>query len=125
MASLDSEWNFLQCFGERTPGEDIQEGESALRNLPHLHGRVSRFWLASTMPWEPLESAMPSDGLILNAMVLSRHDRVAFSRPDIESIGMQRTSYQPLSSTTMASTWQRVIEEEESCYLKELTLHQW
>ncbi len=20
-------WNFLQCFGERTPGEEIQEGE--------------------------------------------------------------------------------------------------
>jgi hypothetical protein len=20
------EWQFLQCFGERTPGEDIQEG---------------------------------------------------------------------------------------------------
>lgn len=22
-----SEWSFLQCFGERTPGEDIQEGQ--------------------------------------------------------------------------------------------------
>ena len=24
--SAQSEWQFLQCFGERTPGEDIQEG---------------------------------------------------------------------------------------------------
>lgn len=22
------EWSFLQCFGERTPGEEVQEGES-------------------------------------------------------------------------------------------------
>ena len=22
----ESDWQFLQCFGERTPGEDIQEG---------------------------------------------------------------------------------------------------
>ncbi len=22
-------WQFLQCFGERTPGEEIQEGEEA------------------------------------------------------------------------------------------------
>jgi hypothetical protein len=21
------EWQFLQCFGERTPGEEVQEGE--------------------------------------------------------------------------------------------------
>ena len=21
------EWQFLQCFGERTPGEEIQEGQ--------------------------------------------------------------------------------------------------
>lgn len=21
------DWQFLQCFGERTPGEEIQEGE--------------------------------------------------------------------------------------------------
>ena len=25
------EWQFLQCFGERTPGEEIQEGQQ-----PHL-----------------------------------------------------------------------------------------
>jgi hypothetical protein len=23
----NEEWHFLQCFGERTPGEDIQEGK--------------------------------------------------------------------------------------------------
>jgi hypothetical protein len=22
----DSDWHFLQCFGERTPGEEIQDG---------------------------------------------------------------------------------------------------
>jgi hypothetical protein len=22
------EWQFLQCFGERTPGEEVQDGES-------------------------------------------------------------------------------------------------
>ena len=22
------DWHFLQCFGERTPGEEIQEGEA-------------------------------------------------------------------------------------------------
>jgi hypothetical protein len=22
------EWQFLQCFGERTPGEEVQEGQS-------------------------------------------------------------------------------------------------
>ena len=26
--SDSSDWQFLQCFGERTPGEDIQEGEN-------------------------------------------------------------------------------------------------
>ncbi|GAX82314.1 hypothetical protein CEUSTIGMA_g9743.t1 [Chlamydomonas eustigma] len=26
-SSAQSEWNFLQCFGERTPGEDIQEAD--------------------------------------------------------------------------------------------------
>jgi hypothetical protein len=24
------DWNFLQCFGERTPGEEVQEGTTAL-----------------------------------------------------------------------------------------------
>jgi len=24
----DSDWHFLQCFGERTPGEEIQDGEA-------------------------------------------------------------------------------------------------
>ena len=27
------EWQFLQCFGERTPGEEIQEG-AGLLHLP-------------------------------------------------------------------------------------------
>jgi len=26
------DWAFLQCFGERSPGEDIQEGARALRS---------------------------------------------------------------------------------------------
>lgn len=25
------EWQFLQCFGERTPGEEIQEGAGLLQ----------------------------------------------------------------------------------------------
>jgi hypothetical protein len=25
------EWQFLQCFGERTPGEEVQEGERGAR----------------------------------------------------------------------------------------------
>lgn len=35
-----ADWQFLQCFGERTPGEDIQEGEQALcgaRGGRHAH----------------------------------------------------------------------------------------
>jgi len=28
------DWAFLQCFGERSPGEDIQEGARALRSAP-------------------------------------------------------------------------------------------
>ena len=26
-AAQELEWQFLQCFGERTPGEEVQEGE--------------------------------------------------------------------------------------------------
>lgn len=33
-ASTPTEWQFLQCFGERTPGEDIQEGKWARSNSP-------------------------------------------------------------------------------------------
>jgi len=28
------EWQFLQCFGERTPGEEIQEGPACHLPLP-------------------------------------------------------------------------------------------
>ena len=27
----DSDWHFLQCFGERTPGEEIQDGERVMQ----------------------------------------------------------------------------------------------
>ena len=27
-----SDWQFLQCFGERTPGEDIQEGVALMQH---------------------------------------------------------------------------------------------
>jgi hypothetical protein len=33
------EWQFLQCFGERTPGEEVQEGESGA-------GRMARTAIA-------------------------------------------------------------------------------
>lgn len=53
MASQDSatvpgEWQFLQCFGERTPGEDIQEGgwgkQGSGKKMPsrHLAGTASK-----------------------------------------------------------------------------------
>ena len=31
-ARPDHDWRFLQCFGERTPGEEIQDGESRRRD---------------------------------------------------------------------------------------------
>lgn len=27
------EWQFLQCFGERTPGEEVQDGEDCLLRM--------------------------------------------------------------------------------------------
>ena len=32
-ASEPLEWSFLQCFGERSPGEDIQEGAAPRQTL--------------------------------------------------------------------------------------------
>jgi hypothetical protein len=45
------EWHFLQCFGERTPGEEVQEGKS--RTLGSAQYRQSG--------WGPAEAAeMPA-----------------------------------------------------------------
>lgn len=30
------DWNFLQCFGERTPGEEVQEGPLLAIIIPLL-----------------------------------------------------------------------------------------
>lgn len=39
------EWQFLQCFGERTPGEEVQEGKQVERVNNEL--RVFRLWKAA------------------------------------------------------------------------------
>jgi hypothetical protein len=46
------EWHFLQCFGERTPGEEVQEGKS--RTLGSAQYRQSG--------WGPAEAAGPLAG---------------------------------------------------------------
>lgn len=38
-ASEPLDWQFLQCFGERTPGEEIQEGRS------FIIGVVPKTWI--------------------------------------------------------------------------------
>jgi hypothetical protein len=37
--SQATEWQFLQCFGERSPGEDIQEGRGGIRGLERRPAR--------------------------------------------------------------------------------------
>lgn len=35
MALESGEWQFLQCFGERTPGEEVQDGASHGAQVQH------------------------------------------------------------------------------------------
>ena len=46
------EWNFLQCFGERTPGEEVQEGElpRASRQTPSVAARAPRGAVRACIP---------------------------------------------------------------------------
>jgi len=47
MAAQDSnqnDWAFLQCFGERTPGEDIQEGGGGVKATEEM-GQARKYSL--------------------------------------------------------------------------------
>jgi hypothetical protein len=57
------EWHFSQVFGERSPGEEVQEGELMLPFfLPHLQRQpiqppqrwwhITRWWLAACIRWQ-------------------------------------------------------------------------
>lgn len=115
------DWQFLQCFGERTPGEEIQEGgcaQLALRfsvlsttcaparadnhakpliPLSGLHGQLQPGFEHGT-PHSPLSGTASSscmDACSLCSCLI------------VLPVDMQRTSYRLWSLTGTASTWRQ------------------
>ncbi len=111
------EWQFLQCFGERTPGEEIQEGPAC--HLPlcaHatlLANKLSRLLLEYSLKVElTYYLAAPHPGI-------SHPASFAANSADESCLLLQPISSLQSPLITPVNIWQLETAEDGLCYLSE------